>query len=221
MAAGVSVPRVFEQTTVEGRPGLVLERVSGLDGLTAAQKRPWRIWSIGTATGRLHRQLAQVTAPEGLPTAKEIARWEITNSPSIPEAARPRLLAILEQAPEGTSLCHFDFHPGNVMESASGLVIIDFANAAAGDPVADHAKSLLLLEVGDPAEVSPWERVVILFGRRLMRAAYRHGYGQTPPEAVRAWWPIVIAHRLHEGIPEERKRLLQMLARALRKAEAA
>ena len=219
IAAGVPAPAIIAEAEVEGRPGIVMEQVAGLDGLTAAEKKPWRIWSIGTATGRLHRQLAGVPAPVELPTVVDMVRHDITHSSNIPESARARLLTLLERAPHRRTLCHLDFHPGNVMETPSGYMVIDLANACAGDPLADHAKSLLLLRVGSPAEVSAWERVVITLGRRLMAAAYRSGYGAVDEHALALWEPLVIAMRLSEGLPEERVALLRMLSSSLRATE--
>jgi len=219
IAAGVPAPAVIAATEVEGRPGIVMERVDGLDGLSSGQKKPWRIWAIGRATGQLHRQLATVQAPAELPSVSDLAREAITYSPNIPQSARARLLAVLERTNGGTALCHMDFHPGNVMETASGYVVIDFANACAGDPVADYAMSRLLLRVGSPAEVSASERVLITTGRLLMATAYLTGYGAVDPPALALWQPLVIAIRLKAAIPEERTGLLRMLSSSLRMAE--
>jgi aminoglycoside phosphotransferase (APT) family kinase protein len=223
MEAGVRVPRVLEIVEHEGRPGLLMEEIDGRDGLTAIEKQPWKIWQTSASLGRLHRAIAHVEAPPQLLDIKTIAAHDISTSERIPAAARPRLLALLAAAPEGHNLCHMDFHLGNVIVDATGPVVIDFASARGGDPVADHVKSLLLFEAGTPPEASAWIRVLVLLGRRLARAAYVRGYGKlTPEERMRAkvWWPILVGQRLAEGIPEERKTLLKLLGRTLREAES-
>ena len=217
-AAGVAVPAVFGEQEVEGRCGLIMERIDGVDGLKAALKSPWKIWSIGRGFGRLHRQLGQVTAPAGLITFEERTRLVVEHA-EFPEHFRARLLPLFERAPKGSSLCHMDFHPGNVMRTAKGPVVIDFANAQVGHPVADHIQSLLLLELGVPAEVSILERLVIAAGRRLMKWGYRRGYGKVNAAALRALRPLVVAQRLGDQIPEEREGLLRMLPRAIGEAE--
>ena len=59
-------------------------------------------------------------------------------------------------------------HPGNIIESPSGPVVIDFANAASGHPMADHARSLMTFEAGEPADDTPAkERLLIAIGRGL------------------------------------------------------
>ena len=218
IAAGVSAPAVFEETQVDGRNGLVMERVDGVDGLTAAMRWPWRIWSIGRGIGRLHRQLSVVPAPPELPTFEQRTR-DVIGAPEFPADTRERLFALFEKAPRGTSLCHMDFHPGNIMETTRGPVVIDFANAQAGHPACDHIQSLLLLTLGVPAEVGLRERVLILVGRRLMTWAYRSGYGRRDRREMALLRPLVIAQRLGDGIPEERTGLEKMLPKALAAAE--
>ncbi|MFN8618752.1 MAG: phosphotransferase [Dehalococcoidia bacterium] len=220
-AAGVAAPEVFGIEELDGRRGIVMERVEGLDGLTAIDRKPWRVWAVGRETGRLHRQLSEVAAPAGLRDVRSFVTERVESSVRVPAAARDRLRAVLERAPDGNRLCHFDFHPGNVMESPAGPVIIDFTNAASGHPMADHARSLMTFAAGEPAEDTPLkERILVAIGRGLAKKAYQSGYGAVDNEALALWMPLVIAARLDEGIPEERTRLLKMLSRSLRAAEA-
>lgn len=223
-AAGLRVPEVRGIQEVDGRPGLVMARLDGIDGLTAAERQPWRIWSIGRATGKLHRELARTPAPAGLKNLKDRLRHDIGQSRRVPERARGRVLSLLEAAPDGDRLCHGDFHPGNVIETRDGPVIIDFSGASSGDPLADHVNALIILSAGAPPPgLSRRERMLIAVGRDLFAAAYRSGYraaGPVDEASARRWKPVIVARRLSEGIPEERNSLLRMLSRSLREAEA-
>ena len=222
--AGVRTAEAFEIVEYAGRPGLVMERVEGLDGLTAIDRRPWKVWTISSGLGRLHRAVSHVEAPLEVFDFKEIARHDITTSDRVPDRARARLLALLERLPEDNHLCHMDFHPGNVIIDSKGPVIIDWASARRGDPIADHVKSLLLFDAGTPPEMGLRERVIVGAGRKIARAAYLRGYGRLSAEErerARLWWPVVVGQRLKEGIGEERRVLLKLLSRKLREAEAA
>lgn len=221
--AGVPAPAVFDERTVDRRRGIVMERVRGLDGLTAIDRKPWRVWTVGRMVGALHRELSRVAAPVGLPSLKETAEERVSNSSHVPDVARPRLLRLLERLPSGDRICHMDFHPGNVIEGETGPMIIDFANAMSGDPVADHAKSLILFNGGEaPPDTTRWAQTLIRFGRGLAARAYRSGYGPLTgeeQERLLLWQPIIIAVRLDEAIGAERARMLRMLSRSLRAAE--
>jgi aminoglycoside phosphotransferase (APT) family kinase protein len=55
------------------------------------------------------------------------------------------LHARLHEIPfEGKRLLHLDFHPDNVLLSARGPVVIDWANARAGDPALDVAMTWVI-----------------------------------------------------------------------------
>ncbi len=221
-AAGLPVPAVVSIETMEGRAGLVMSRVEGLDGLTAVDRKPWRVWAIGRQVGRLHQQLGSANAPPELPRLLETLRLDIAQSPHIPSRARDRLLAAFDALPDGNTVCHLDFHPGNLVESPEGPFVIDFADARAGHPLADHAKSLVILEAGSlPPGASRWELALVKVGRRLMRAAYIAGYRSDTAideAALRRWRAMMIAHRLTQGIEVERVRLLRMLSKSMREA---
>ena len=220
--AGLRVPRVREVLMVGSLHGLVMDRIAGADGLTEAQAHPWRLWSIGRNLGRLHHQLNSVSAPAILPRITDMIRDSL-DSTRIPEAARGRVRELFATLPEGDSLCHFDFHPGNVIESPDGPVIIDLASACIGEATADYARTLMLFDVGTPAgDLSLKERALIKFGRGAMLAAYRSGYKAAGPldeGLARRWLPVIVALRLAEDLPEERVALLRLLSRSLREAE--
>ena len=218
-AAGIQAHEAFEIVEHDGLPGLVMERIDGIDGLSAAEKQPWRIWALGRKSGALHREISRVPAPADVPSLLAAARHDIETSTRVPARARDRVLGLLDTLPDGPDLCHFDYHLGNVIEGPRGLTVIDFASARRGDWVADHVKSLVVLDASVPLEMSAWQRVVVMLGRKIARAAYVRGYGRlSAEEAERAarWWPVIVAQRLAEGIPEERKPLLRLLSRKLR-----
>src|SRR5205823_5058724 len=44
--AGVPVPAVYGRRTLDGRPGMIMERVDGPDLLTVLLRQPWRLPSV-------------------------------------------------------------------------------------------------------------------------------------------------------------------------------
>ncbi|MGB4861074.1 MAG: aminoglycoside phosphotransferase family protein [Tepidiformaceae bacterium] len=220
--AGLPVPRIRDTLLIEGRPSLVMDRVHGVDGLAAVEAQPWRLWTIGRDIGQLHRRLNEVQAPAGLPRVADVIGTAL-DRPEVPKRARGRLRALLDTMPGGDRLCHGDFHPGNVIQSLEGPVVIDLANACSGEPTVDYVRAQLLFAVGTPGGDISWrDRMLIAVGRGAMSAAYRSGYRSQGPiddGLARRWKPLVVASRLTEGFPEERVVLLRMLSRSLREAE--
>ena len=50
-SAGVRVPQAYEQVVVDGRPGLVRERLQGTDLFSLMGRKPWLVFRSGRLTG--------------------------------------------------------------------------------------------------------------------------------------------------------------------------
>jgi aminoglycoside phosphotransferase (APT) family kinase protein len=217
-SSGVSVPAVLGVTTVRGRPGLIMERIDGVDLLTVVGKQPWQIFKVAPLAGELHASMHNVVAPESLPPLKLALRGRIEGSGLVPVHIGAFAAAALDALPEGDRLCHGDFHPGNVIANGKP-VVIDWTNVTRGDPDADVARTNLMSRMGSLPPGTPLTlRAGALFGRNIMRVLYLRGYRRTRPvdmSAVDRWEVAVAAARLTDNIPEERAALLKLLERRM------
>jgi aminoglycoside/choline kinase family phosphotransferase len=122
-------------------------------------------------------------------------------------------LNALNTLPAGPQLCHNDFHPDNILITADGPFIIDWLDATVGNPLADVARtSIILLGAAASTQVS---RTVEKMFVRLFHSVYvRHYFRICPGSAVeyRRWLPIIAAARLSENIPEIESWLLATCA---------
>ncbi len=215
MAARLAVPRLYETVRVEGRFGLVYERVEGRSMMDTLARRPW-------LAGRLAGQFAGLQASmhnasgAGLPDLRGHLEQKMERAgealpAEMKAAARTRLAAL----PDGDAICHGDMHPGNVLMTSTGPLAIDWLTVTRGDPAADVARTLYLLtEARIPGETGILERSAVTAVRRLFARSYLRSYRRlraVDPGAVAAWRPVVLAARLSEGIEAEREALVRML----------
>ena len=140
--AGYPVPEVFAADGTD----LVMQRLYGRDMLADMASRPWRVARHARTLARLHDQLHQIAAPDGLPSF----------------------------GPGGRVL-HLDLHPANVMLTADGPFVIDWSNTHSGEGGADVAMAYVIIASSDvdglPAWLVPvtgWLRRVFL--RRFLAA---------------------------------------------------
>ncbi len=214
-SSGVRVPAVHSLTTVEGRPGMVMERIDGPDLLTLIARRPWKVLWGARILGEVQAQLHAASASSGLPGLKATLKHRIESCDRLPEQLARFALRALDELPDGNSLCHGDFHPGNILMAGETPVVIDWANATQGDPDADVARTLLMFRLGELPPGSPvMMRVLARFVRRVMASAYLRAYRRqraVEPAAVRRWDIPVAAARLADGIEEEALSLLALL----------
>lgn len=216
-------PGLVGRVEVDGRPGLVLERVDGTDMLALLAKGPWRVVSLARALARSHVAINSVTAPTGLPELKTTLEARIREI-SLAEELRSFALAHVDALPVGDRLCHGDFHPGNVIVTRTGVSVIDWPNATRGHEVADHARTLLMLTAGDPPPATPPHiRALIFAGRRLFSSIYAGSYRRRIPIDRALLHHATIAHvaaRIWEGIEVEIPKLTAFLERASRRSES-
>jgi len=173
--------------------------------------KPWRLPDIARALGRLHAQLHSVGAPPELPSAHDGVRFGLS-SPLVPADVRDQALARLETLPEGERLCHFDFHPANVLRAGEGYKLIDWANAGRADPEADVARTMIILLAAKAPDHAPFVvRRLDPLGRRLLWSGYLRAYRRERPldeKLVGRWRRVLAAVRLAEDRPGEREWLL-------------
>jgi aminoglycoside phosphotransferase (APT) family kinase protein len=169
-AAGVPAPAVEATGQWEGRPLLVLSWCPGRTCLAAMLRRPWSMWRLGLSLGRQQARIHRVPPPsillEGAPEY-----WLARGALQCPEVfARVRRMAL-----STASLIHLDYHPLNVLMDRGRITgILDWSNAAAGDPRADFARTATLLLTAS-APPGP-ARLLIGAARRLFYLAWRRGY---------------------------------------------
>jgi aminoglycoside phosphotransferase (APT) family kinase protein len=213
------VPAVLGVTEVMGRPGIIMERVDGPDLLSMIAKKPWAVWGAGRIAGDVHAQLHGVVAPPTIPSLRELGQRLLPGSALVPPHIAAWALRELDVLPDGDRLLHGDFHPGNILMSAHGPVVIDWPNVTRGNPDADLGRSLLLLRLG---ELPPGSPLVLRLGARVarsvLRASYVRAYRRTrnvDMGIVLRWERLRAADRLMDGIPEERAALLAILEAAM------
>ena len=200
---GLPVPAVGKQIEVEGRMGLLFERV---DGPTMGQyigEQPGRAALCARTLAELHADIHASGKWKGLPDQRLGLESGIRFGATIrlPDHLRTAALKALKAMPDADQLCHGDFHPNNVLMGSDGPVIIDWGSASIGSPLADVARTSVAMLQG-----KPW---------RGLRRPYLERYSQLRPidEAeLDAWMPIVAALRYSQN-PDPRDDLLPRLLR--------
>ncbi len=156
-AKGLPVPAVGEQIDVDGRFGLVFERVCGPTMEQYMDGRPWTLLQSARIMARLHAEIHATQAEPGQRSQREMLQKDIgaASDRGLPAGLQDAAAEALGNMPDGTSMCHGDFTPRNIMMSARGPIVIDWLTATTGSPLADVAQTSLLL-LFPPLDDIPW-----------------------------------------------------------------
>jgi uncharacterized protein (TIGR02172 family) len=189
-AAGLDVPAVGDIVELDGRLGLVYERLAGVPMGRRMETRPWTVVRLSRRLGELHARMHEVAGFAGLPSQRARIEYKIGAAKGLAPALRQRVLTALAEMPDGDRLCHGDFHPWNVIVSGDRATVIDWIDAACGNPLADVARtSVILAGVPVMAEmVTWWDRLCVPWVHRLyLRRTFELRPGGE--EEYRAWLP--------------------------------
>ncbi len=210
-ATGLPSPAVGEIIEIDGRFGLELERLEGISMLQALTRQPWRFRYFARQLAELQADMHQCQVPE-LPLLSERLAHKIARAEKLPETVRQAALKAVETLPDDDKLCHGDFHPGNILLTSHGPVIIDWIDASRGCPVLDVARSSLLFGRGRIPSSTPGAWLLRILQYRLY-LIYRSRYFQLNPQDQRQlerWIPVAAAARLDEHIYFDEDRLLSI-----------
>ena len=217
--AGVPAPHIFEVLDVDGRRGIIMDRVDGPSMITDLLANLFNVVKHAHLLAQLHVQMHACTVPD-LPAQHESLRRRIQEakvSPAIQAAALQRL----DHLPAGTALCHGDFHPDNVVLTTHGPRILDWPTAVQGHPLGDVARTSLILRLIEPSsEMSiPWALRLV---RDVYHAAYLKRYIQlrsVSREAIEMWLLPVAVARTVEKVPYEHENLPHFIEKLMIGAE--
>jgi uncharacterized protein (TIGR02172 family) len=207
---GVPIPKVKEMLEYEGRTGIVYEKIIGKSLLKLLSEKPWTVGSLAKKIARMHYDMHQQNAG-GLPDCVETLRWRI-NQADLPQQQKEEVLKVLESLPKGNSVCHGDYHPGNILKSSERYVILDWMTATAGQPAYDVARTMYLIKDAALPDYFPSAvKLVMDWMRRRLANRYLSCYmrlsGLSKKE-IDAWRLPLITARLTEWVPEIEKEAL-------------
>jgi len=163
-----------------------MERLRGRDMLADLAARPWLVRQHARTLAGLHDRLHDLPAPPSLP----------------------------QRYGAGDRVLHLDFHPGNVMLTPSGPVVIDWQNCASGAPAVDVAMVWVIIAA---SEVDVLPRRVRPAAALLRRALLRQFLAAVQADPAPALAAVARARMKDPHVrPAEVRRLNQIADRAER-----
>ncbi|HEX3029483.1 MAG TPA: aminoglycoside phosphotransferase family protein [Clostridia bacterium] len=218
-ASGLPSPDVFDIIDVNGRVGLILERIRGKSVLEQVKFNPWEMLTYAKKIARLHYGIHQF-CNDGLPGQKERLTLKIERSEKIlGQDKTKRIINYLDTLPDSNIVCHGDLHFHNIIISSSTLVPIDWANAYKGSPFGDIARTCLLMNTPILSSKSGklvsnhqdprWLAHKIYLKEYLQLSEARH-------EDIDAWILPVAAAKLKDKVTAEQKALINIINERLR-----
>jgi Ser/Thr protein kinase RdoA (MazF antagonist) len=212
------VPKVYEIINIEEREGVIYERIEGPSLLNELATKPWNVVKYGRLLAQLHAQVHEVTAPNSLETQREWATGGIPDSEKMSADMKGSILKLLDMLPDGNQICHGDFHPGNIITTQRGPVIIDWMTVSQGVDIGDVARTSIILETAKAPEGTPLQWLLEWI-RKLFLKTYLTTYFELRPTvkgSLAAWQAIMAANFLADvSVPGEEAGLRRIIEHRL------
>jgi aminoglycoside phosphotransferase (APT) family kinase protein len=208
----IDIPRAHDRVIIGGREAIVFDLIKGESGFKHLLLNPWSVKRFARQFAALHVKIHAISVPDQIPEMNAVLIRNMTMHDLLPSDVKARIIKHLNTLPGGNVLCHGDFHPDNILLQRGRPYVLDWMTAARGNPLADAARTSVLLKWAQPGPGTPALFRVLLAGiRSRFFEHYISRYQELTGarrEDIERWELPVMAARLMEWIPKEEKELL-------------
>ena len=115
--------KAYDIIYYEERIGIIYDKLEG-ESLLDWVMKTGNVQECAISMAKLHKVITQ-NKITNVPNYKEFLKRNIENAPCENPKKREELLQLLDKLPDGNTLCHGDFHPGNILISNGHTKVID------------------------------------------------------------------------------------------------
>lgn len=209
------VPRAYQMLKYEERYGIVYEQIKGTDMIQMILKNVWKTQEYCQQLADIHVQMHRQEVDVHESVKKKLSR-DINAVKDLSAEETEKIKKYLNGLPDGNKLCHFDFHPGNVLLRGREPIVIDWMTACTGDPASDVARTTLLMKKGEVMHISPFLQILLKIIMKMVGSTYFAIYQKETgmkEEDINKWLLPVAAARLSEWLTEHERKVLVALVR--------
>jgi uncharacterized protein (TIGR02172 family) len=212
---GITVPEVYGFIMIGDRPASIVERIYGDTMLKYIQKNPLKMKSYARILAKLHTELLSMREDVQLSHSRQRANYLIKLSSGLNNSQKEFAYTVLEELSEGDSICHGDFHPGNILMQNNLYYLIDWAGAYKGPAIADIAHTYLLMKNTPRIPGIGWiEYKIMKTCANLLAKTYIHELYRLQPfewGEFSKWLVIKAAERTQHGMQTEQGKLVEYI----------
>ena len=219
LAAGLPVPEVFGEVTLDGRFGIVLQRLDGPTLWQLSRTGAVTFEQAGAIVAALAMSVHKTPPPPEVISMRDYMENELRlDDGKVPKHIATDVLALIDRLSPGDGLCHCDLSPGNVIMTAEGPKLVDWTFAMRAPAAVDLGFLHVILSELAPEIADNPERP------RATNAAAQSEYarlaGMSLAELTAAMQPYLPIVRtfvvLGDVVPSLRARLIQRIEVGLR-----
>lgn len=207
-------PRFIERLQYKGKNAIVYEKIVGISMLKQLEAKPFAYKKFAKKLAQLHF-IINKNQVSGIRKQKLYFKERISLTKDLSDDKKEKLYKLIDNMEDGNSLCHSDFHPGNVICNEDNDYIIDWADCCSGNASADVARTILTLKTVElPENVSVFIRIIFKFITNRFINIYTKEYLRISGkkiEQIDEWKVAVAAYRLCAANRNEKSAILKII----------
>ena len=210
-----NIPIVYDLVAYQNRFGIVYEQIKGIDMLNLFIKKLGKRKHYSKIMGQIHAKIHEVDIDVKY-SVKEKLKDNINEEKELTSEEKVKIIRYLDTLPDGNKVCHFDFHPGNIMLLDNIPIVIDWMTACTGCKAADVARTCLLLRYGEIQHANFMMKLFVhIFNKGIGKLYYKEYKRITgiSDEEVEQWILPIAAARLTEWLTDHEKEQLLRVVR--------
>lgn len=198
----IPIPKSYEIITYHDRFGIVYDKINGISlqdiliqSLDVGKNIIGDVEKCITILASMHKIILCQKALSAT-SCKTTLQENIQCTDALSKQSKTRLLQMLNDLPDGDSLCHGDFHFGNILMTQQGCYVIDFMNICKGHKYFDIARTLYLTEFTPIPDHMPNKEKVLKIKKKGSDLYLREmGINRA---LLSDWLTVIVAARLSE-----------------------
>jgi hypothetical protein len=217
----VKAPRTYELIKLCNQFCIVYEKAEGILLRTSLEDTPHKVIRIAKHMAQLHLEIHKNTVNDFIGQSERFERL-IRKSEEILGDLTGKICTYLNELPQCSNLCHGDFHLDNIITGNSDYTL-DWTNAYKGYPLGDVARTMIILK--SPFIPNDASVLVKTFAKPLKSLLLKHYLNYyfrhskfSKPDMKQFILPLLAA-RLSENLPEERKWLMNLITEEVSRIE--
>jgi len=191
------IAKVHQVINVEDRMAIVMEYIKGASLQDHIQRDFENLQKYISDMVYLQMEIHSKRAKLPI-NLKDKLRNRITNSDSLSTLEKEKLVSRLNNLPEGDTLCHGDYHGYNIIEQDGQYFIIDWIDAANGNPDGDVCRTYMLYSFYD-------DKLAEIYLNTYC------GIAEKSRNDILLWLPVVAAARLEDENFNEKEKIYKWL----------
>jgi thiamine kinase-like enzyme len=162
-------PKVYEILHYENQIGIVYDRIQG-ESLQDWVMRTSDAQGCASYMSKMHKDILRHKV-RNVPSYKKFLEKNLLKTTSNNSKETKEALNLLDKLHDGDTLCHGDFHPGNIFIVDGKITVIDFMNICQGSFLYDIARTVFLVEY-TPVPMELKDREMILQFKKKITELY-------------------------------------------------